>query len=1072
MQLQVFSNVNLRDRFNNPNEEAKPWTYWYWLHGAVSKEGITADLEAMKDIGLGGAYLMPIYGKNTGPKFDGKIQQLTPEFWEYVNYSIEEAYRLGLKLGMHICDGFALAGGPWISPSESMQKIVWADTIVNGGSINNLKLPIPESYKGYYEDILTFVIPADDYYNVKSETPKVSVGFYSRHTNNNLEKTKVYMPWIDDVNVKKTKALIETSDPCWILYEYPDTITCTNVEIILNGNCHQAHRLNIFASNDGNKFWHVKQLVPARNGWQNLLYQSTHSIPETTAKYFKFEWNPEGSEPGSEDLDDAKWIQTLKVQNIVLHSSPKIHQWEGKAGFVWRVADRTSNKELEDEQCLQLNDIYTTKLEDGRLNISLPKGKWKVIRIGHTSTGITNATGGGGRGLECNKFDRAIIKKQIDNWFAQAFKNTNKKVAKHVLKYMHIDSWECGSQNWSDNFPLEFKKRRGYDMMPYLLLFTGTPMISVDFSETFLRDVRTTINELINDVFYKTLAESADEFDCLLTAESIAPIMVSDGMEHYKYSDNTMGEFWLNSPTHDKPNDMMDAISGAHIYGKKIIQAEGFTQLNGIWDEDPAMVKPLLDKNYALGMNKLFFHVFTHNPWMNRKPGMTLDGVGLFFQRDQTWWNEGKAFVDYISRCQSLLQYGHPVVDIAVFTGEEMPRRSFLPDRLISFLPGVFGHDMVKYERERMLNIGQPIAECPIGLFYSKNMFDISNYDNHINGYIYDSLNKDAILNYAKLVDGKIVMPGGVSYSILVLPGKNRLNPDDIPLSDEVKSKFQEWNKKGLIIPELPYGKSDFSQYGIEKDLIVPSKISFTHRSGSDYEIYFLSNQDSLSRSINASFRVYGMTPEIWNPLTGDMYIPKKWKCSNSRTEIELNFPSYGSLFVVFPKSKPNDIGVEKSKIDSKVLDVDDWNILFPKVNKTLSRSNLFDWSDEQDNKIKYYSGRVYYETSFTFNNAKKNDIVKLNLGDVNNLATVYVNDIFCGIAWTYPYEVDVTKAIKNGKNNLKINVVNTWSNAILGADKGNPPFEGIWTNAEFRVRDNKVLPAGLIGPVRIENYR
>src|SRR5574344_644702 len=133
------------------------------------------------------------------------------------------------------------------------------------------------------------------------------------------------------------------------------------------------------------------------------------------------------------------------------------------------------------------------------------------------------------------------------------------------------------------------------------------------------------------------------------SSESVAPTMISDGLTHYRYVDFPMGEFWLNSPTHDKPNDMLDAISGAHVYGKTIVQAEGFTEIRGVWNETPAMIKPLLDRNLALGMNRLFFHVNTHNPWMDRCPGMTLDGIGLFFQRDNTWYNEANALVDYIN---------------------------------------------------------------------------------------------------------------------------------------------------------------------------------------------------------------------------------------------------------------------------------------------------------------------------------------------------------------------------------------------------------------------------------------
>ena len=131
--------------------------------------------------------------------------------------------------------------------------------------------------------------------------------------------------------------------------------------------------------------------------------------------------------------------------------------------------------------------------------------------------------------------------------------------------------------------------------------------------------------------------------------------MVSDGMLHYQAVDFPMGEFWLNSPTHDKPNDMIDAIHGGHVYGKNIIQAEGFTELRGTWDETPATLKTLLDRNYALGINRIFYHVNTHNPYLDKKPGMTLDGIGLFFQRDNTWFADGgKGLTDYMRRARAL----------------------------------------------------------------------------------------------------------------------------------------------------------------------------------------------------------------------------------------------------------------------------------------------------------------------------------------------------------------------------------------------------------------------------------
>jgi hypothetical protein len=263
--------------------------------------------------------------------------------------------------------------------------------------------------------------------------------------------------------------------------------------------------------------------------------------------------------------------------------------------------------------------------------------------------------------------------------------------------------------------------------------------------EEVLRDIRKTIDELVNEVFFVTVAQKAKEYGVQLSSESVAPTMVSDGMAHYRYVDVPMGEFWLNSPTHDKPNDMLDAISGAHVYGKNIVQAEGFTEVRGVWDETPASIKALLDRNFALGMNRLFFHVNTHNPWLDRKPGMTLDGIGLFFQRDQTWFAESKALVDYVARCQSYLQQGRPVVDIAVYTGDEMPRRALTPDRLVSMLPGLFGAERVVSEKARLANVGQPMEESPVGVRHSAGILDLKDWVNALHGYHADHKIRDLV---------------------------------------------------------------------------------------------------------------------------------------------------------------------------------------------------------------------------------------------------------------------------------------------------------------------------------------
>ena len=237
----VFSQTSFYDNFKTPPTEAKPWTFWYWMHGAVSKEGIKADLEAMKQIGLGGAYLMPIKGIE-GSDYPNPVSQLTPEWWDMVHYSLIQADRLGLKLGMHISDGFALAGGPWIKPSESMQKLVFSDTIVSGGKLKNLLVRQPETVQNYYEDIAVYALP------VTEVSSKGFKGSFSVFSNNPDDVIPFSVP---DKDFKATK-------PCYIQYAYEKPFTLRTIEITPAGNNIQSQRLAVSASDDGINFKLIK----------------------------------------------------------------------------------------------------------------------------------------------------------------------------------------------------------------------------------------------------------------------------------------------------------------------------------------------------------------------------------------------------------------------------------------------------------------------------------------------------------------------------------------------------------------------------------------------------------------------------------------------------------------------------------------------------------------------------------------------------------------------------------------------------------------------------------------------
>ena len=1015
----------------------KPWTFWYWMYGAVSEAGIKADLRAMKNVGLGGCYLMPIRGAVERPEYEGKADALSENFWRMVDCALVQADSLGLGMGIHVCDGFALAGGPWITPEESMQKVVFSEDLFVGSVEDmvhrkgGLVLPRPEGVNGYYEDIATFAIPLTRRYFHPFP--------YNFDLQRDLEKIPVMM---SPTMTRNAKGIFTASEPAWIAFDMGGEREYTNIEIAANGTNMQAQRMVVEVSDDGIDFRRVKQLVPPRQGWQNYDYNTTFAFPRTKARYWRLSWTPKRTEPGSEDLDAAKWNPRLGLKNATFYTQPRIDNWEGKAGYVWRIAPKANAQELPDSICWQQQEIAQLTLDGDRVtgyklqDLDNSTYIYRIIRIGHTSTGHTNATAGGAKGLECDKFSRETVSKQVDSWFG-LFKQ---RPHANVIKYLHVDSWECGSQNWGKNFAQEFKARRGYDLIPWLPVMIGIPIESAAKSDEVLRDIRKTIDELVNEVFFVTVAQKAKEYGVQLSSESVAPTMVSDGIAHYKYVDVPMGEFWLNSPTHDKPNDMLDAISGAHIYGKNIVQAEGFTEVRGVWNETPASIKALLDRNFALGMNRLFFHVNTHNPWLDRKPGMTLDGIGLFFQRDQTWFAEAKPFVDYITRCQTLLQKGKPVVDIAVYTGEEIPSRALTPDKLVPMLPGLFGAERVASERKRLANVGQPMEESPVGVRHSANILDLKDWVNPLHGYQYDSMNKDALLTQP------------FNNKVLIIP-------QGTLVSKEVKAKIAQLRRQGVQIISKPYKDNTFEK--IAPDVVLPEGIAYAHRADEGFDIYFLSNQTDKEQTFTPTFRQSSGKGAVYNPLTNE----------STSYEGTVRLAPYGSLFVCYGLDDYSHAGNNsfpgwEQNIPTLGTNTLLWDVSFRESGLSLTSQPLFDWSQHEDERIRYFSGHARYTTTWKL---KASEVPQgrawLSFPSVKDIAHVWINGKDCGIAWTAPYEVEITGALKKGKNTIEIEVVNTWHNALRGADQGKAPYEGIWTNAKYRTKGDGLLPAGLMEP-------
>lgn len=1054
--------------FATNTDYIKPWTFWYWMYGEVNEDAVVADLKAMKDAGLGGFYLMPIKGKGDIPKdadgkplYKGDAEQLSPSWWKMIDKVYETSEKLGLQMGIHISDGFALAGGPWIKPEESMKRVVYSDTVATlaGGKVPGaVTLGMPKANEGFYKDIKVLAYPA-------------------RYADERVGKCSVEFPF-------------SAKEPADIVMSYDEPFTLRSVKVVTGGNNIQAHRWTVMASDDGVNYKEVCKIEPARQGWQNTDAQATYSVPATTAKFFKFHWDNEGSNPGAEDMDAAKWKPNLKIADLQLSSEPVVDGYEGKSAVAWRVS---KEKSYGNDDCISRDEIVdlTEYCTDGVFDIKNVKDKalvkklktvglWHVVRIGYTSTGHKNATAGGGKGLESDKFDKRVVRKQFDNWFAEIYNRgegtapnaAQGKGAKGVLTRLHVDSWECGSQNWSENFAAEFKARRGYELNDWLLLYAGVPVESVEKSDAVLRDVRTTIGELISDVFFTVVKDCAEEYGVELSTECVAPTMISDGLMHYKHADIPMGEFWLNSPTHDKINDMLDAISGAHIYGKNIIQAEGFTEVRGTWDEHPAMLKALLDRNFCYGINSIVFHVMTHNPYLDKKPGMTLDGIGTFFQRDNTWWSEMPAFTDYIKRCQTLLQSGKPVVDIAVYTGDEMPRRSIIPNRLVDVLPGLFGEKYVAQEHARIANEGLPMEVSPVGVNHTKNMVKADDFVNPLHGYKYDSFNHD-VLKTATVVNGKIRTAYGMEYAVLVVPQARPMNPNNINTAND---EIERLRAQGAKIIEKPWTESTLESLGVKPDIVLPEGVDFTHRATATEDVYFISNQ--TDKDISFCVNDLNIRSEKKHVFLYDKVNDEGGYLAEAQYGEKLKMAPGDSRFIVLTDEFDDSeiLVLHSAKTTLMDLTSNNWTILFESNGKILQTNELKSWDLYDDPDIKYYSGHAIYTTEFNYKTSNTKTATfdvkpktQISLEKVDNIASVVVNGKDCGTAWRTPYTIDITNALRKGKNKIEIRVVNTWANALLGNDLGMPPFPGIWTNGKYRRAEKTPLPAGLAGSVKVE---
>ena len=572
----------------------------------------------------------------------------------------------------------------------------------------------------------------------------------------------------------------------------------------------------------------------------------------------------------------AGFYRGIAVQAFPTPGPYRIDKIKLKAGYEVgqpAVAPQTNLPPDMSIERARIIDLTAKMDKDGRLVWDVPPGQWTVLRFGHTSTGVENLPSpASGRGLECDKLSKQGIEANFAGMMGKLIVDAG-PLASRVLTATHIDSWENGAQNWTAGMRTEFENRRGYDLLPFLPVMTGRVIGSLEISERFLWDLRRTISELVVENYAGRMRELAHAHGLRFTVEAYGS--PCDNLPYAGESDEPMGEFWSPTGTIETCRGM---ASAAHVYGKRIVGAEAFTAGDGErWLEHPAALKALGDRAFCEGINRFVFHRYALQPWQeNRRPGMTMGPWGQHYERTQTWWDWTGPWHEYLARCQFMLRQGHFVADICYLQAEAPPQ-------------GLGGHER--------------------------------------NGYDWDDCPAEVVLTRMSFKDGRLVLPDGMSYRVLVLPESHTMTPallrkvkelvaagatvvgprpskspslSDYPNCDaEVKGLADDLWGHGRILSGITPEKV-LAQSGVRADFISTPRLRSIHRATNGTDIYFVSNYQPYDLEAMCTFRVTGRQPELWWPDSGRIERAAAWRDKDGVTSISLRLGPAGSVFVVF----------------------------------------------------------------------------------------------------------------------------------------------------------------------------
>jgi hypothetical protein len=1104
----------LRNSFSQPPDPYKPWLYWYWIDENISKEGITKDLEAMARVGIGQALI----GHVSPGGERGDVRILSDEWWDMVEHAVREGQRTGVDIGFFNGPGWSQSGGPWIDKDLSMRHVVSKKIKLTGPASMREKISYPDTL---FEPIAVQAFP---FKSTKSKQPEPVISKLSSipdlSTIENLfdSDTSTYFRFPDvflsgnaltvDLHFQD-EATIQT-----IQFDFLPTPFMVDIELQTKD---KNHNFQIIRSFTLDRRYINFEIGPMR-------YQpATFTMPETHSREARIIFKNLTANRGA-GIKEIKLISSAAIDQGIekqlgkMFSGP-LPSWND---YIW-----PDQSEPSAEYILNLKEIIdlTSKIDsEGYLDWEVPAGEWILLYSGIVPTGATNVpVPPEATGYECDKFTDKAIEKHFDNFLGKFLKKVPPDQRKS-LKTVVIDSYEVGPQNWTTAFKDIFMKRYGYDPVPWLPVFDGNIIEHADLSNRFLWDVRRLTADLIANVYVKRLREMCNDQKLSLWLENYGHWgFPAEFLQYGGQADQVSGEFWYENHLWDLgPLECRAASSAAHIYGNTQVFAEAFTA-GFNFRQYPAMMKSRGDQMFCEGINHMVQHVYIHQPWEDRRPGVTT-WFGMSYQRHNTWFEQSKAWNTYLQRCHYLLQQGIPVSDVCYFIGEDAPKMTGILD---PSLP---------------------------------------------TGYDYDFINADVIMKDLAVQDGLLSLPNGKTYQIMILPPLKTMRPEllkqikkllidgariygpppsrspsmeNYPEADEAVRALSDelWGNSNVdSVVHRRIGKGDLyygesltqvlKQLRIEPDVMVAdTTIRWTHRRVDQTEIYFLSNQEGNGKTIEISFRIVDRVPEFWYPDNGKTAKPAFYRKNRNRILLPVKLDPFGSVFVVFRQAdtlpivegvlkdnenitkdtlpldipdisfidgkhiglKTSDPGnytliftdgktkeIEVSDIPESLILEGMWHIQFPE-NWDVPIDTVFDelvsWSAHQHEGIRHFSGTATYSTKINIPEEliRSGTNLILDLGKVMVVAEFIVNGSNLGILWKKPYKVDITDFVRSGENVIEIHVTNTWWNRLVGDEKYPDGFPGsdakenkTYTTHKAWTAEDELLESGLLGPVQI----